>query len=259
MTAAFDFARNLALQAGRILLGYFHPTGTQQKIKADRTVVTQADLAADELICTSIRDAYPGDGILSEEGNTIYQVYRRHVWVIDPLDGTTNFSLGLHYWGVVITRLTDGIPDLTALYFPLLDEIFSAEKGGGAWLNGEKLRVIEGDSTRKTTFFSCCSRTQRHYKVDIPYKTRILGSAAYGLCTVARQSAILAFEATPKIWDFAGSWLITEEAGGIIAPLNEEQVFPLRPGVDYQARKHPMLAAPNQDRWDFGKQRIQFK
>jgi myo-inositol-1(or 4)-monophosphatase len=256
MDTVFEFTKKLALKTGEVLLDYYRSDGVPQDIKEDHTVVTDADLAADKLIRTTIQKHYPEDGILSEEGNTTFLEDQPYVWIIDPLDGTTNFSLGLHYWGVVITRLKRGSPDLAAIYFPYLDELFSAVKGGGAWLNGAKLQVRPGEVSRTETFFSCCSRTHRTYQVDIPYKTRILGSAAYGLCTIARGSAILALEVTPKIWDFAGSWLITQEAGGMIAALDGDQIFPLRSGIDYQGKSYPILVAPDQDRWNFGRQRI---
>ena len=202
------FATQLAQKTGALLAEYYRPAGIDVSIKSDRTVVTAADLAADQLLRDAISQAYPEDGILSEEAGTIYPEGKSAVWILDPLDGTTNFSLGLHHWGVSIARLVDGFPDVGVLYFPLLDELITASKGGGAYLNGSQLRVKLPTPDQPTSFFSCCSRGNRFYNIDIRYKTRILGSAAYGLVTVARGSAILAFEVTPKVWDFSASWLI---------------------------------------------------
>jgi myo-inositol-1(or 4)-monophosphatase len=238
-----EFANQLAKETGDLLLSYYRPSGIQSQIKSDRTVVTEADLAADQLLRQRISTAFPQDGILSEEAGTTYPTDKPAVWIIDPLDGTTNFSLGLHYWGISIARLVDGYPDLGVLYFPLLDELFSTTRGSGAYLNGSQLQVKPPSPDQPTSFFSCCSRAYRFYKVDIRYKTRILGSAAYGLATVARGSAILAFEVTPKVWDFSASWLITEESGGLIAPLNGGNPFPLKPGVDYANKSYPLITA----------------
>jgi myo-inositol-1(or 4)-monophosphatase len=259
MNKVLDFASHLAQDTGRLLLGFYNTRGIQANLKPDHTVVTEADLAADRFIYDSINKIFPEDGILSEEASTIYPEGKPHVWIIDPLDGTMNFSLGLHYWGVSIARLQEGMPEIAALYFPYLDELFTASKGEGATLNGVRLFVKPPESYQPETFFSCCSRTHRQYKVDIRYKTRILGSAAYGLSTVARGSAILAFEATPKVWDFSGSWLITQEAGGVIAPLNGGTPFPLVPGKDYGSIKYAMLAATTQVNWDEGQRHIQKK
>jgi myo-inositol-1(or 4)-monophosphatase len=251
-----QFAIALALKTGMLLLEHYQPTGSTAQLKADRTAVTAADLAADQLLQAEIWAAFPEDGILSEEGNTVYPADKPAVWVIDPLDGTTNFSLGLHHWGVSIARLVDGEPALGVLYFPLLEELFSAQRGGGAFLNGAPLRVIPPDPVRPFSFFSCCSRTHQRYHVSLRYKARILGSAAYGLATVARGSAALALEVTPKVWDFAASWLITREAGGVIAPLGGAAPFPLEAGSDYGGRVYPLLTAATPKLWSEGQAKI---
>lgn len=237
------FAIQLARETGDLLCSHYRPAGIRASLKADRTVVTEADLAADNLLRRRIAAAFPADGILSEEAETTYPAEKPAVWVIDPLDGTTNFSLGLHYWGVSIARLVDGFPALGVLYFPLLDELFAATRGGGAHLDGTRLEVQPPDPAHPTSFFSCCSRTHRTYRVELRYKTRILGSAAYGLVAVARGSAVISLEVAPKVWDFAASWLITSEAGGLVAPLEGENPFPLVPGNDYGARSYPILTA----------------
>ena len=251
-----EFTTRLARETGDLLLSYYQHSGTQSQRKPDRTVVTEADLAADRHLHNRISNTYPSDGILSEEAGTTYPKGKSVVWIIDPLDGTTNFSLGLHYWGVSIARLVNGYPDLGVLYFPLLDELFTAAKGSGAYLNGTRLEVKQPSPSQQTSFFSCCSRANRFYDVDIKYKTRILGSAAYGLATVARGSAVLAFEVTPKVWDFSASWLITQEAGGLIAPLFGDDPYPLAPGIDYENKSYPLLTAATAELLEEGRTKI---
>lgn len=237
------FASNLAQQTGELLLEYFSPRGRKASFKPDRTVVTEADLAADRLITAAIQENFPDDTLLSEELHPEVGDETGAVWVIDPLDGTTNFSLGLHYWGTSIARLVGGWPQVAALYFPLFDELYSAQKGMGARFNSESLQIKPPDKSQPTSFFSCCSRTFRRYDVTVPYKTRILGAASYTLCAVARGSAILGFEATPKIWDIAGGWLVVKEAGGMVETLDGSQPFPLLPERDYGKRDYPILTA----------------
>ncbi|HBY06390.1 MAG TPA: inositol monophosphatase [Chloroflexi bacterium] len=251
-----NFAIQLAQQTGDLLCNYYQRSGIHAQLKADRTVVTEADLAADELLRSRITAAYPDDGILSEEAGTVYPVGKSAVWIIDPLDGTTNFSLGLHYWGISIARFVEGFPTLGVLYFPLLDELFTATKWGGAHLNGARLKVQPPNPAQPTSFFSCCSRANRFYEVDIRYKTRILGSAAYSLITVARGSAVLAFEVTPKVWDFSASWIITEEAGGLIEPFSGENPYPLVPGADYGVKSYPLLTAATPELLAEGRSKI---
>ena len=252
-----DFTTQLARDTGELLLGYYQRSGIQSQLKTDRTVVTEADFAADQYIRKRIGENFPKDGILSEEAGTIFPPDKSTVWVIDPLDGTTNFSLGLHYWGISIARIVNGYPDLGVLFFPLLNELFTASKGKGAYLNRIQLKVKPPNPAQPTSFFSCCSRAFRFYKIDIKYKTRILGSAAYGLATVARGSSILAFEVTPKIWDFSASWLITQEAGGLIAPLESQEPFPLIPDMDYASASFPLLTAATPEILIEGRNKIQ--
>ncbi len=241
-----ELAVDAALQTGKLLQEYFHKGNLQAALKADHTLVTEADQAADRLIQEMISREFPDDKILSEEGNTIFP-HSQHVWVIDPLDGTVNFSQGLNYWGVSIAHLVDGYPQTAALYFPETEELFSAVKGQGAELNGVSLQVIENSSDALFPIFAHCSRMDQRYEVNLPYKKRSLGAAAYHLCLISKNTAILAFESTPKIWDYAGSWLIVSEAGGVIESLGKKGPFPAQAGADYQEISFSIIAAASDE------------
>ncbi|MGD9093261.1 MAG: inositol monophosphatase family protein [Anaerolineales bacterium] len=244
MDKSLNFATQLARQSGELLLKYYRNHNIQASIKPDRSIVTEADLAADQLITQSIIGNYPQDNILSEERHTqIDGNSNSATWVVDPLDGTTNFSLGLPFWGVSMARLVSGIPEIAVLYFPLLDELYTVRQGYGARMNGQPIQVKPPIPDHPAAFFSCCGRTHRHYHVTVPYKPRVLGSAAYGFAAVARGIAVLGFEATPKIWDIAGAWLLVPEAGGVISPYHGDSPFPLLPGIDYSDKNFPTVAA----------------
>ena len=247
---ALEFATDLARRSGATLLEHFHSGELHPDLKADRSVVTLADTASDTMIAAAIKNAYPQDVLLSEELNPHLQPgepgrQSPTVWIIDPLDGTTNFALGLHFWGVLIARVRQGQPDISVMYFPLLDEMYTAQRGQGAYLNGGRLRIRPPSELSPLSFFACCSRTYRRYHVSIPYKARILGSTAYTLCTVARSIAVIGFEATPKIWDLAAPWLLVEEAGGFISTYDGARPFPLDSTIDYSRQSFPVLAAAN--------------
>lgn len=244
MTGELDFAVDLAHNAGKLLLGHFSLSGSPAARKKDSSVVTTADIEADQLIRKAILDRYPDDGVLSEEIQTIFPANKRVVWVVDPLDGTTNYSLGLPIWGVSIARLVDGWPETAALYFPILEELYTAQKGAGALCNGIKLAIQSMDQRNTATFFACCSRGHRLYDIQVPYKPRILGSAAFNLCSVARGMAVLSFEAQPKLWDLAAAWLVACEAGAVSKSLDGSRPFPPVPGVDYADFHFPTLTAP---------------
>lgn len=245
MNNTLHFAETLARQAGSLLTEFFQLNGIESTQKADHTVVTQADLAADDLIRSAIQAAYPEDQILTEESGITQYRPDRPMWIIDPLDGTTNFSLGLHTWGVSIARLVDGYPDIAAIYFPLYSELYTAKRGEGAFLNQQPLQIDPQNAQRTTAFFACCSRTFRRYQVGVRYKTRILGAAAYDFCCVARGAAIAGFQVTPKIWDIAGGWLVLEEAGGSAQLHGGGSPFPYTVMEGFERISYPTVMAAN--------------
>ncbi len=255
-----QFAASLARRTGELLQGYFHSRGTEYRLKGDASIVTEADLAADKLITQSIHSAFPEDIILSEELQPILpKIDQRAVWVVDPLDGTTNFSLGLPIWGVAIARLVNGRPVSAALHFPLLGEMYETESGGGAYLNGEVLQAQPPIRERPAAYFACCGTTHKRYLVSVPYKPRILGSATYDFCAIARGTAVLAFEATARIWDLAAPWLLVREAGGVIDIHHGNQAFPITPGTNYSGMIFPTLAAATTDMVEKGRDMIQLR
>lgn len=259
MIDPLEFTIALAQRAGSLLLELSSKDITMQ-VKRDRTVITQADLSSHELLITALHQAFPQDLVISEEGNPALSLEKADptsaIWLVDPLDGTTNYGLGLPIWGVLLCRLEQGFPVLSVMYFPRLNELYYAQRGHGAFLNGKPLQVEQPSPDRPFSFFVCCSRTIRHYQVEIPYKARILGSTAYSLCCVARGIALLGFEATPKIWDLAGGWLTVQEAGGVIETYDGSQPFPFRGNLADLDMAYPTLAAANQDLLARGRKQI---
>ncbi|HSQ16393.1 MAG TPA: inositol monophosphatase family protein [Anaerolineales bacterium] len=243
MSTPLEFSIDLAQQAGAYLMDAFSLSGTVASRKPDRSFVTQADVAVDNLITNAIHAHYPGEAVLSEELHTSLSESSPAVWIIDPLDGTTNFSLGLHVWGVLITRVKDGWPETSVLYFPRLNELYTAQRGQGAQLNGSPIHTRLPDPQQPFGFFSCCSRTHHRYNITVPYKPRILGSAAYSFCMLARGTALISFESTPKIWDIAGAWLMVEEAGGSFTHLEGDAPFPLAAGQEFSRSNFPTIGA----------------
>lgn len=242
------FATRLAREAGARLQEQQRSGDWEARLKSDRTVVTSADLMADRLILSAIQASYPQDLVLTEEREPVlpsgWQNFAGGLWIVDPLDGTTNFSLGLPIWGVLIARLVGGVPETAVAYFPMLDEMYTAYRGAGAWLNDRLLIVPGEDARRPLSFFACCSRTHRGYQVNVPYKTRILGSAGYTLCAVARGMAILGFETVTRLWDLAAPWLVLSEAGGTAFAVEGAQPFPLTAEVN-AGQSFTVMAAAN--------------
>ena len=181
----------------------------------------------------------------------------RVVWVIDPLDGTTNYIRGLPLWGVSIARLVEGQPDIGVIYFPMLNELYHATRGGGAFENQKHISVSDQEIMETNHLFSCSSRALQRYEVRTKCKTRVLGSAAYGLCLIARGNVLAGIEADPKIWDLAAAWLLVEEAGGFVRTLDGADPFPLAAGRDYAGMSFPVMAAASRELWEKSKDSIQ--
>lgn len=234
----------IARRTGELLLRWFRAGNLQGTWKPDYSLVTAADVEADRLLAREIAAAFPGERILSEElATSIEGDASSPVWVIDPLDGTTNFSLGIEHWGISIARCDADGPELGVLHFPVLGETLVASRGSGATRNGRPMHVHAPSSSMPLGVLACCSRTLRFHHVNLPMKARVFGSAAWSLASVARGSAAIGLETRPHVWDFAAAWCLVEEAGGVIETLDGSRPFPLEAGVDYANLCYPVLAA----------------
>ncbi len=238
-------AQHIAEGAEQILLQGFGKVTSSQK--ADGSLVTQTDQDVDEFITTQLAVAFPDHAVLSEERNTIYDPSVDFTWVIDPLDGTTNFARGLPIWGVSIALLFMGVPIVGVLRFPLLREEYCATLRGGAFQNNLPIQTASNTKSDSQHFYMLCTRTPRRYHISTQLKPRILGSAAYHLAAVANGSALAGIEATPKLWDFAAPLLILSEAGGCHHSLEDSSaIFPLDVETrNYERVSIPLLVAAN--------------
>ena len=257
MNNSIDFITNLAKYVGKEILTYFKPEGITATLKSDKTTVTEADTIADRLITEFINASFPDDNILSEESSLVLKSTEGSTWVIDPLDGSTNFSLGFPHWGVSIARVTNGYPDLAAAYFPVFDELFSAELDHGAFLNGLRITTRDPEKDRPQNIMTCSGNAQNIYKIKLPYKKRTVGSAAYDYCIVARGTSIFGIQNKSKIWDLAAGYLILKEAGGDVRFLNEMLPFPLRDTINYNDYKFPSFMASSREILEYSEQRIE--
>lgn len=218
-----DDAIAWAREAGEVQLKYFR--SSQLNIRAkfnDSDIVTEADKAAEQVIINNINHTYPQHAILSEEmgGNAVESDYR---WIIDPLDGTTNFSNGLPLYSVSIAVEYRGEVIVGVVYAPYLDEMFHAVKGGGAWLNGKPIAPSGKESLSHsvvTTGFPVDKDTTTDNNLDNVSRVlprvrglRRLGSAAIDLCYVAAGFLDGYWEMNLHEWDVAAGRLIVLEAG----------------------------------------------
>jgi myo-inositol-1(or 4)-monophosphatase len=203
-------------------------------------LVTEVDHASEAAIMAVIRTAHPDHAILSEESGANEQ-QSDWKWIIDPIDGTVNFahhipicaiSIGLEYQGRMV---------LGAVYNPFMDELYVAERGQGATLNGKKISVSKKDKVINACMVTGFPYTyldepngplqvfERFIRRGIP--VRRLGSAAIDLCWVAAGRFDGFYEHKLQAWDSAAGWLIVEEAGGKVTNLKGEPYNPYEPGL----------------------------
>lgn len=245
------FSESLTRQVGAQLLQDFGQV--QAAEKADGSLVTKSDRWADEQIRKAIAQTFPDHGVLSEEAEHQFPD-REWCWIIDPLDGTTNFARGLPLWGISIALLYQGTPVFGYVHLPPLNQSFHGFWQGesdldlpsGAFLNDKPIHASQEALTRNH-FFNLCARSISVLKNPFPVKIRMLGVATYNLLTIAAGASLGGVEATPKIWDIAAVWAIVQAADAVWYPLQSEPIFPLEIGKDYSTRSFPTLVVSRAD------------
>ncbi len=211
--------------------------------KSDGSLVTSCDLWSDKTIVESLSKIAPNEGVLSEEGGKLVPKTNAY-WIVDPLDGTTNFAAGIPYWSISVARFVDGIPQSSFLIIPTLKKKFVAIKGKGVWLNNKKISVK--NCNKKSECVSLCSRSikilQKKPNSIFPGKIRLLGVSSLNLTSVAMGQTFGAIESTPKIWDIAAAWLLLKELNCDIEWL-ETNPMHLSPEQDLKDTNFPLIAA----------------
>jgi myo-inositol-1(or 4)-monophosphatase len=221
--AVLDFLIPVVREVGTFLLQSLgNPQSIQFKGRAN--LVTEMDRRSEEHLIRAIRAKHPNHAILSEEIGALAGEPGQPEWILDPIDGTTNYVHGLPYFCVALA-LRDGTHVQAGLvYQPYVDELYSAERGHGAFMNGRRLQVsttpILDDALLTTGFPSDLSRAPDtnigHFLALMP-KTRAirrLGSASLDLCNVAAGRLDGFWQATLPVWDVAPGAILVEEAGG---------------------------------------------
>ncbi|NLG16313.1 MAG: inositol monophosphatase [Fibrobacter sp.] len=219
-----EIACKAAIEAGRIILSLQGKTSARDK-GASYNLVTAADMSAEEKILSCLKESFPETYILSEETFSSQSTGADKLWIIDPLDGTNNFAHSIPQFSVSIAYAEKGEVLAGVVYDPSRDELFTAEKGAGAFLNGKPVRVSSRGSLKEsmlsTGFYyergemmeKTLGAIYRLFKADIQ-GIRRMGSAALDLCWTACGRFDGYFEYMLSPWDFAAGALIIKEAGG---------------------------------------------
>lgn len=238
LAAVVARATVIAREAGARLKEFF-AAGVETEYKGDVDLVTVADRTVEKLIRTRLGEAFPEHGIYGEEG-TRERLEGEYRWYVDPLDGTTNFahgfpqfcvSMGLEHRPKGTAPDADGTLVGAVIYDPMRDELFTAERGGGAWLNGRPIRVSRTPVLAESLVATGFPSRKRHASPNIHFYheftlrshgVRRAGSAALDLAYVAsgRMEAFWEFNLNP--WDTAAGILLVTEAGGKVTGFTGE-------------------------------------
>ena len=227
MQDRLQLAVELARRAGGLLLEG-QSAQVQVSRKGPTDLVTDYDLKSEKMLVGGIKEAYPGDSILAEEGTnsegTASEV--EHLWLVDPLDGTTNYAHGLPFYSVSIGLKVGDQFQFGVVYDPARDELFHATAGGGAWVNNQPLTVSDTrtlEDSLLVTGFPYDIRTNpnnnlNHYTKlsKLSRGVRRLGSAALDLAYVAAGRLDGYWELTLSPWDWAAGVVMVREAGGLV-------------------------------------------
>lgn len=231
MASYLETATDIAREAGALLATYFERR-VSFELKGEHDLVTVADRASEQLVVERLRSHFPTHNIVAEEGggHTSSSEYR---WFVDPLDGTTNFAHSYPVYNVTLGLEKDGELIAGVIYDPTRDEMFTAERGGGAYLNNRKIQVSAAKRVQDSLVCTGFPSAKRHLNVNIHFYyqlamishgVRRAGAAAIDLAYVAcgRLDAFWEFKLNP--WDMAAGILLVEEAGGRCSGMRGEKV-----------------------------------
>ena len=227
-------------EAAHVLLDYFArpPKPGEVRYKGPVNPVTEADHASEACIVSVLREAFPDHSVVAEEGQGV-----RHegapCWYVDPLDGTSNFAHRLPWFGVSVALATEDAVQVGVVYHPVLDELFVAERGCGAWLlsGGRSVRLRVSATTRLQEALVATGTptdigitgnnlSQIVTMLKLAEDVRQMGSAALNLCYVAAGRLEVFWEPDLQPWDVAAGALMVLEAGGIVTGMDGSPYVP---------------------------------
>ncbi|WP_437229976.1 inositol monophosphatase family protein [Planctomicrobium sp. SH661] len=221
-----NLAREAARDAGALLMDYLN-RGVTVREKGISDLVSEADVSAEKLILDRIRNAFPDHAILAEESQTELAGadVPEHLWIVDPLDGTTNFLHGIPHFAVSIAYYRAGVAECGVVFNPARDDWYVCARGAGAWFQDERLQVGSQESLsdclvglgfyydRGAMMEATLATIHQLFKTGI-HGVRRFGTASLDLAQVARGFYGAFFEYQLSPWDFAAGRLLVEEAGG---------------------------------------------
>lgn len=217
MSVAIADIRQIVTAAGEIALGYYgRVTGS---VKADQTVVSEADGAVEDFLRSSLIALAPGYGYIGEETAESRPAAQgeTRAWVVDALDGSRAFVAGMPLWMPAVCLMDGDRPIAGAAVNPITGELFWADDEGPAWCNDVPLRPRPSTGLDSTTFLFGPTNHRRTFEVDVPGRIYCLGAPIYQLCLLAKGAvAGLFFDPAVNLWDLALPSLLLERVGAVL-------------------------------------------
>ena len=207
-------------------------------VKGAADYVTNVDVAVQEFLKRELAERFPDVRMLAEEQVNTGFVKEGKYWILDPIDGTTNFIKDYHVSAISVGLINDGKSYIGVVYNPYLDEMFTAERGKGAFLNGKPIHVSRNPLSEGIVLFGTAPYYEElsRKSFDLAYEyfrqaldIRRSGSAAIDLCSIAAGRAEVYFELRLSPWDYAAGSLIVEEAGGVVTTVDGGEITFERP------------------------------
>ncbi len=198
----------------------------EAQVKQDGTQVTLADREAEEILVQGLAQAFPEAAIRGEEGT--HRGQARDTWYVDPIDGTSSFVEGLAHWGPTVCLVRQGRLEAGAFYSPRLDELWFAQRGGGAWRDGQRLGSPLDEPLHRNHTICVPSRFHEPWcQLSWPGKVRALGSSAAHLALVAAGATQATLVPRWHLWDVGCGILLVWEVGLQVTDLHGEEFDPV--------------------------------
>lgn len=246
-------------------VGLLADSGTlEPTAKADGTPVTAADLEVERRLGERLADVFPAHGLISEERLT-RAPDTEWTWILDPIDGTSNFTARLPYWCVSVALALEGTPVLAVIDAPVLGRRYLAVAGAGAEVES-RTTALDGTTqalrrrplrvraavdwrdprNRHVPFMMTPGTARRARAAGVRLNPRVMGSTALDLAVVAEGVAVGSIAMIPRIWDVAAGGLLVREAGGALVTLGDTPLLPVVAGTDQRQRTAPTAAGPDE-------------
>ncbi len=217
------FVRELVEEMGAIGLEKYG--AVEASIKADGSLVTEADKLIEQLVRERLYTRYPDHHVYGEEAPPAGPADSPFKWFIDPIDGTNNFACGLPLWGVSVGLFREGVPCVGAFNMPCLRQTFWAGSDQGAYCNDRRLQVSRGTKLGRNDLLMVPATTLPVWDYTAPVRHRITGSAAYSMCLVAAGVAVGMIHHTWHVWDAGATLCILREAGALTTDTTGKSIY----------------------------------